>query len=99
MRLWWLRRMTFFLFERREARERAALFLCRSAAKVVTPRAGNKKRCSPPSQHRRRDAWSHLRPPLKPVLSRAMLFVGVVVGVTRVVINDNNNNNEDSSRR
>jgi len=35
------------------------------------------------------------------VLIRAMLFVGVVVGVTRVVINDNNdnNNNEDSSRR
>ena len=66
---------------------------------VVTPRAGNKRRCSPPPQHRRRDAWSDLRPPLKPVLSRAMLFVGVVVGVTRVVINDNNNNNEDSSRR
>ena len=68
---------------------------------VVTTQAGNKNRCSPPPRHRRRDVWSHLRPPLKPVLSRAMLFVGVVVGVTRVVINDNNdnNNNEDSSRR
>ena len=66
---------------------------------VVTPRAGNKKRCSPSPQHRRRDAWSDLRPPLKAVLSRAMLFAGVVVGVTRVVINDNNNNNEESSRR